>query len=527
MRTRTPRLPGRRRAVASVTAVALAVLTPAVSSAAAEQRSGTGQEATAATAAYYVDCSATGPGDGTRSAPWNSLDGFDAHTFGPGDQLLFKRGTTCGGTLETRGSGSAQAPFTIASYGDSGERAVIDGAGAATAVHLFNQEHVVLQDLEIVNAENPGTRRRGISVQLEDFGTGRGYTIRDIYMHDVAGDDTKGPDGSQGIAFLVTGEETPTTFENVQILGNTLERVDRQAVNVQLSTWNCRPEIGCTDTANWLGARQVVIRGNHLSDIGGDGIVVNTTVDALVEGNTVEGFNRRSGEYNAGIWPYNANGTLAQFNDVSGGKGTKDGMAYDIDGGTVDSTFQYNLSHDNEGGFFLLCTHDNIQRGSVVRYNISQNDHHRGIETCRGEIESAEFHNNTIYIGDGVTQTVVNEDVDARRNVKFRNNIVYKGGGGTATFKPAAGTGFTFGNNVISSWVQNQPANPGGTGANPLLCNPGHATGPGTVHGYRLQAGSPAIDAGAVVAGNGGRDFSGAPVGDPPNIGAIETVGCG
>lgn len=525
MRTIPPRLPGRKRAVVFGAALALAVLSPAASSAAAAPGSGT-QEAAPSGAPHYVDCSATEPGDGSKSAPWNSLGAFAAHTFGPGDQLLLKRGTTCTGALETKGSGSAEAPFTIASYGDAAGRAVVDGAGAATAVRLFNQQHVVVEELEITNADRPGTQRRGITAQLEDFGTGRGYVIRDVYMHDVAGDDTKGPDGSQGIAFLVTGERTPTTFEDVSILDNRLERVDRQGVNIQLSTWNCRPEVGCTEAANWLGARQVVIRGNHLSDIGGDGIVVNTTLGALIEHNTVEGFNRRSAEYNAGIWPYNANGTLAQFNEVSGGKGTKDGMAYDIDGATVDSTFQYNLSHDNEGGFFLLCTHDNIQRGSVVRYNISQNDHHRGIETCRGQIESAEFYNNTIYIGEGITQTVVNEDVDAPRNVRFRNNIVYKGGSGTAGFDLAAGTGFTFGNNVISSWVQNRPADPAGSGANPMLCNPGHATGLGTVGGYRLQTGSPAVDAGAVIAGSGGRDFSGAPLGTPPNAGAIETVGC-
>jgi hypothetical protein len=34
--------------------------------------------------------------------------------------------------------------------------------------------------------------------------------------------------------------------------------------------------------------------------------------------------------------------------------------------------YQYNYSHDNEGGFMLLCDAKNFN--SVIRYNISEND---------------------------------------------------------------------------------------------------------------------------------------------------------
>src|SRR5437867_2288096 len=42
---------------------------------------------------YYVDCSAATNGSGTQASPWNSLISPNATTFGPGDSLLFKRGT--------------------------------------------------------------------------------------------------------------------------------------------------------------------------------------------------------------------------------------------------------------------------------------------------------------------------------------------------------------------------------------------------------------------------------------------------
>ncbi|MFE3454865.1 hypothetical protein ACFXJ8_38675 [Nonomuraea sp. NPDC059194] len=485
-------------------------------------------EASALVAAdRHVDCSATDPGDGTLGSPWNSLNQVNQHTFGPGDRLLFRRGVTCRGTLKPTGSGTVDAPFLISDYGDGTGRAVLDGDGAYTVIHLFNSQHVTIEGLEVTNAVNPGTNRRGITVQLEDYGVGSGYRIQDVYLHDVVGDDAKGPSGSQGIAFQVTGSGVPTRFHDVQILDNRLHYINRQGIVIALSTWNCRPEIGCTTPANWLPSTGVVVRGNHLSSLGGDGIVLNTTDGAIAEHNTIEGFNERSAGWNAGLWTYNSNGFLGQFNDVSGGFGTKDSMAYDIDGGNLGATFQYNLSHDNDGGFFLFCPVNGPVRDAVVRYNVSQNDHHRGIENCNtGSVESAQVYNNTIYIGDGISQVVVNENTVATRNVTMSNNIIYKGGTGTASFKFAAGTGYRFDRNTISAWIANPPVNPGGTTANPLMCNPGRATTLATARGYRLQPTSPAINAGAAIAGNGGRDFFGASITNPPNIGASEVVGC-
>src|SRR5215204_3835626 len=47
--------------------------------------------------AYYVDCSAAANGSGTQASPWNNLATVNARTFAPGDNLVFKRGTTCTG----------------------------------------------------------------------------------------------------------------------------------------------------------------------------------------------------------------------------------------------------------------------------------------------------------------------------------------------------------------------------------------------------------------------------------------------
>ncbi|MDI3279626.1 hypothetical protein QK292_18990, partial [Arthrobacter sp. AL08] len=58
-------------------------------------------------------------------------------------------------------------------------------------------------------------------------------------------------------------------------------------------------------------------------------------------------------------------------------------------------------------------------------------------------MESAAFHQNWIYIGDGISQTVVNENTASLRNVRFQNNVVVKAGAGTADFKLLSG-GYKF-----------------------------------------------------------------------------------
>jgi len=61
----------------------------------------------------------------------------------------------------------------------------------------------------------------------------------------------------------------------------------------------------------------------------------------------------------------------------------------------------------------------------------------------------------------------------------------------------------------------------------PRLVAPGKATSLTTAAGYRLRQGSPALAAGTVISGNGGRDFFGNDVSPTarPNLGAYQGPG--
>lgn len=61
--------------------------------------------------------------------------------------------------------------------------------------------------------------------------------------------------------------------------------------------------------------RNLVIRNNDLSDIGGDGILVMSCRGALVENNLLYNHTMRSTVANAGIWPWNSVDPVFWYNE--------------------------------------------------------------------------------------------------------------------------------------------------------------------------------------------------------------------
>ncbi|MCP2341135.1 right-handed parallel beta-helix repeat-containing protein [Actinomadura rupiterrae] len=488
----------------------------------------------AAGTSYHVDCSATGTGDGSSSAPFTSLASANAVSLKPGDSMLFRRGVTCQGQFAPTGSGSASAPVVIGAYGDGTARPKIDANGATNAVLLDAFPYVTLQDLELTAPGDNTAVRRGLYVYASDAGTVPGITVQRLYVHDVRGKmpSTTGAgagtgkyaNATGGVVIEAQGTTTPTAFTGLSVLDNTIASVDRQGIYTW-TNWCRRPELASfwntLCSAAWFPGNGFTVRGNTLSDIGGDGIVVKGYDGALVEHNTLTGFNKRSGSPNAGMWTANSRNVTFQFNDASGGTTTSDGMGYDVDHSTDGIVFQYNLSHGNQGGFFLLCPYDKPTKNFTIRYNVSINDSARGFQVCDGALTGGKIYNNTIYIGNGVNQTVVTESTAATLDVAFTNNIVRKDLSGTAGWK-LDDTNWKLDHNVLAGVSANPAWATGTITSAPLFVSPGTVT----AAAYKLRTGSPALDAGAVIAGNGGRDYCGTAIpSGPPNIGFYQGPG--
>ena len=222
--------------------------------------------------------------------------------------------------------------------------------------------------------------------------------------------------------------------------------------------------------------------------------------------------------YNAGIWPWRCEDAVFQYNECYGTILNGDGQAYDCDWsrGTI---YQYNYSHDNEGGFILICQSEVLD--SIVRYNISQNDQRCIFLTSN--THNADVYNNTFYIGEGLDTEVVE---DAGGTATLKNNIFYNLGTSTTT---TWGRNFSYENNLYYGY-DSTPEDSRKIIADPMFTDPGPG-GTGvlgdsaidTLGGYRLQEDSPAIDAGLEIENNGGRDYFGTPLADgKTDIGAAE-----
>lgn len=489
---------------------------------------------------YYVDSIAgndENPGTSV-AAPWKTLEKVNRSTFSGGDVILFKSGSRWTGQLWPKGSGTELSPIIIDKYGGDA-KPIIAGAGRAEAtVLLKNQEYWEINNLEITNTGLGSHLRRGVHVDADNYGDVHHIYLRFLTIHDVNGIDKVKTNG--GINYTSEGLSKPSRFVDLSIENNRIYHVDRSGIFGGSYHWV---------RSRWYPSLGVIVRGNSLDDIGGDGIVVVATDGALIENNVVSRANQRSEGYNIGIWPWSADNTVIQYNEVYGTRGQRDGEGFDSDWNSRNTLIQYNYSHDNDGGFLLICNQGGMDAttnvgntGTVVRYNISQNDHNRGINIA-GPVRDSTIYNNTIYVGK-------NEKVDLLLHSNWKgwatgtyvyNNIFYVEGKGQFSYarsRQSNGAHVTvpgFGEsqqNVFDSNVYyGVPAadDPHGLTGDPRFATPGTASnGRQTAAGYSLLSGSPAIGSGRVIANEGGRDFVGAKVPSCRGVdrGALENENC-
>ena len=506
--------------------------------------------------AWYVDCSAPAGGNGSISRPFSSLDEASGVTLGPDDQLLLRRGTVCAGMLAPSGGGADGHPALIGAYGpQSADRLPRINAGGTTtsAVLLTDMSNVTVEDLELTNSGSSTGEHRGLyftsSVQPV-----RGVTVRDLLVHDVDGtaaftDAAKTGGGIIGQALSDTGR-----FSNVLIEDNRVYDVARQGIWVVGTTSSARPPA----TSPWPQASTgVVIRGNLVVRVQGDGIAPLGTVDALVEHNVVRyanlaGFNFESPARScaAGIWSWNANGTVIQYNEVSnmhygpsttpGALNGCDGDGFDVDFNQDGTVVQYNYSHDNDGGFILFCMSAGQQHRADVRYNLSVDDNATfSYAPCSGALNPAtnnlsglRMYNNTIVAATPRVTIELNESLGQALagffgDFVFENNIVY------ATSANAVNHVFLCGMHCTNDLFFNIPPPVTATNSvtsDPLFVNP-RRTGDGLAlaRAFRLRGRSPATDAGVAIPLGVPKpvrhDFFGLPIHDPPTMGFAERTG--
>jgi len=368
---------------------------------------------------------------------------------------------------------------------------------------------------------------------------------------------------------LIDGATTDTAFRGIEFYG---------------PGWNSAS----------LRSTNLTIRNSSASNVQNDGIFVGSVTNALIENNVgFETGSQPYHENHTpnAIWNFGSGSVVFQFNEAYQNHSPDvDGGAFDADYSSNNTTYQYNYGHDNDGycvsvfgaGGFGADANTNVH----VRYNVCSNNNRDGTKPFQGDlyvtawsagkITGAHFYNNTVYWNPTTPNSPeYNEGFWAIRvfdiwhggavtNLNFYNNIVYSAspdlvsvndyetgtnlnnniywytGAGSPRFDWGGTTTYvaphvidTTGDTVYTSLAAFQA----GTGedsnsiyANPLLNSPTyHGIGMPTTQ-FTLQAGSPAINAGAnlvslgIVSSVGTRDFFGSsiPLGGAFDIGADE-----
>ncbi len=481
---------------------------------------------------YYVDSvNGSDENDGTtKETAWQSLGKVNSTEFSAGDRILLKSGCAFEGQLFPKGSGEKGAPIVIDMYGEGPKPVILADGLSDTIVTLYNQEYWEINNLEITS-NNDKTVQYAVNFVAEDYGTVDHIYIKNCYIRDIAGSITSKITG--GIFYTVKGTAVKTNFNDILIENNTLRNVDRTGITIDAyNSWNSKlkgeDEPGC-----WYPSTNVVMRGNFIDNIGGDGIVVKCCVGALVEYNTAKNCNARSSQANVAIWTWNSNDCILQFNEAYNTRYTHDGEGFDVDSFCENTLVQYNYSHDNDGGFMLVCAPGEesatgyYTKDTTVRYNISQNDGNLAV-IYSGNIYNTDFYNNTIYVGEGGNSRIIDSwdwgGAWAQGGI-FANNLIYNLGNGEYDLGEID---IEINNNLFyGNHPESEPQDANKITDDPLLVAPGSGgLGICSVDGYKLKKGSPALGKGIAIENCGERDYFGNPIDNENlNIGAYSGSG--
>lgn len=487
-----------------------------------------------ANARYYIDSEAgndENTGDSESSA-WKTFGNINRVVLQSGNQILLKRGSAWTGQLSPKGAGTPTNPIVLGAYGE-GDKPLIDGKGEVkAAIYLKNQSNWVIQDLQVANFANErgDTYRCGILVENDNGGAVSNIKILNNTVRNVSGSfryiGVFHPHEYGGIAVNVIGQNGTDKYDKVLIENNVVEKAGRTGIVVWDNIFGNETE----------ASTNVVIRNNSVKDIDSDGIITFGCYGALIEYNVAEacGSYREDDQFNgsAAIWCTRGKDCIVQYNEAFHTKaleGNDDGTGFDIDIDAINCIAQYNYSHDNEGGFMLFVDASNSS-GSIVRYNISQNDKKRIFMIAGGVTPNTQIYNNTIYLGEGATTKIIDHTWDDGGDVNapwlFKNNIVYNLGTGGYQIP---GTGGVFeGNLYYGNHPVSEPDDVDKMTVDPLFVHAGSGViGIGTLDGYKLRENSPIINTGVKVSRNGGADFWGNLVssGGKPTRGAHEPNG--
>ena len=396
---------------------------------------------------YYVDSSAAEGGDGlTPGTALNLLPRVSELELQPGDAVLFKRGSEWSNNrVIITDSGTAERPILFSCYGDENAPLPVIHVNSVQeqAIYGYDISHVIIENIEVTNKAPADTEAnlKGICIEALQKPV-VDITIRNCYVHDV-----------QGRKEWIEGERDPHHHGGIVVLAGDPAFKEYYRRDVQLQDITIEGNrvkdcsllgivAGSVNEIHYTRSQDISIKNNEVYGSQGDGILLMTANNSVIEYNTVgfNGYNGDNANY-AGAWCLGSSNVTMQYNEVYGQRGTYgDAQGFDIDVWCENITIQYNYSHDNAGGFLLVMDGQKVAATHTVRYNVSKNDGNGGKyqslfslhmnESDATKHPFVEICNNTFYFDDlkyVITFPSINQDAGLadQKYYSFKNNIFY------------------------------------------------------------------------------------------------------
>ena len=406
---------------------------------------------------YYVSHTGNDEADGTSTnAAWRTVDRVNHARLHPGDHVLFEAAASFPGNLRVSAedAGTADSRVVIGSYG-KGRATIL--AGQKSGVTVENAGGVTIKNLIVVGSGR--TNNSGYGVCCDNTLT-NGQRLAFIRIANVEAR------GFGVFGILVGGLQSG--FEHVLVTNCVMHGNLRAGMEVAgRLPWNSTVYAHADVRVTHCQAFDNTGDPTYLKNHSGSGIILYQIDGGVMEDCTAwnNGALCHSAGGGVGLWTCASRNVIIQHcesygNRTSGG----DGGGFDIDGGCVDCVLQYNYSHDNDGPGLMVYSYPYASfadRGSIVRFNISENDSRKGkryaglwVRTDGREITGLEIYNNTVTIGPwtGEAALIDAHSVEARvrnnifiankaalplrvaspdKRVRFENNLYWREGGPT------------------------------------------------------------------------------------------------
>ncbi len=482
--------------------------------------------------AYYVDPAGDDNNDGkSTGTAWKSISKVNAMAFEPGDLILFKSGGVWNDTLRFKSSGTAGAIITVDKYGGTA-LPVINGGGkvnGSAALLLNKVSYFEVNNLEITNTVPGGVSYAATGIKVVGGApTGDATTnvsVKNCYVHDV-----NSP---------IDGQANYNKASGGIILDGKIYGALVQGCRVS----DCTVEGIRTNGSRDMPARckDIIIDNNLVENVYGDGIVMSgVTGGSKITHNTVHNVCMSKGPQNyAAVWTIGSINTLVAYNEVYGvkGGGNNDGNVFDADGYDTPSItdgdiFEYNYSHDNNGGFMLFMHNS---KNITVRYNVSVNDVGSPINSDKKKLfffEPSSYSSRYIYNNVFYSNNPIKTVLYGTPSGTFSNNIFYSSSTIASLSNTVVSKSVLFNNNCFYPSATFSALNWGTSVLNnnfytdPSFVNPVSGTGFDVAKGYNVKASSVCLNAGIYIGDNGGKDFSGNPLPtNNPDVGAFQHSG--